>query len=205
MHIVDCEQRSLEWFQAHMGIPTASVFAEVMMQHGRRKGEPSLTRAMLVRRKAAELITGQPDPRNYTNANMQRGADMEDEARTDYAFLNPDAQITRVGFIRNSKAGCSPDALVDSNGMLEIKTTYPDLLLEHHNKGEFPTEHKPQVQGQLWVAEREWCDLAVYWPGVRSFIIRVHRDEDYIKEIEKAVDDFNAEVARQVELYRKGG
>jgi hypothetical protein len=202
--IIECEQRSEEWFRAHIGIPTASMFAEVMMQ-GRKKGEPSATRAQFVRRKAGELITGQPDPRNYTNANMQRGIEMEDEARTKYQFLNPGLEVQRVGFIHNLKAGCSPDALLGGKGMLEIKTTFPDLLLDHHNRQEFPPEHRPQCQGQLWVAERDWVDLIIYWPGVMPFIIRAERDEPYIKEIETAVNQFNFDVAEQVERYRKMG
>jgi hypothetical protein len=198
--ILDCEQRSPEWLEAHMGIATASIFKELMME-GKKKGEPSLTRAQRVRRKAAEIIRQKPDPRDYTNANMQRGIDMEEEARTEYRFLNPDYQLTRVGFIRNLKAGCSPDALVNANGMLEIKTTFPDLLLEVKDKKEFPAEHRPQVQGQLWVAEREWCDLVIYYSDMEAFIVRAHRDEAYIRELEEAVDRFNEEVADWVRRH----
>src|SRR5262245_36800891 len=172
VEIIECEQRSEQWHLAHMGIPTASVFAEVMMQQGRKKGEPSITRKWLVRKKAGEIITGRPDPSGYTNSNMQRGIEMEDEARTKYVFLNPTYTLTQVGFIRSKKAGCSPDSLINKDGMLEIKTCFPHLLLDHHDKGEFPAEHRPQCQGQLWVAEREWVDICLYWPDMRPFIIK---------------------------------
>ena len=198
-----CDQRSEEWFKEHLAIASASVFAEVMMT-GKRKGEPSVTRAGLLRKKAGEAITGYPDPSGYTNRAMERGIEMENEARTKYQFLNPDAELTRVGFIRNSKAGCSPDSLIGNDGVLEIKTTWPHLLLDHHLKGEFPPEHRPQCQGQLWVAERDWVDLCIYWPAMRPFIIRAHRDEQYIKEIEEAVDRFNYERDELIKRYREG-
>ena len=203
IEIIECEQQSPEWFEAHMGISSASVF-KTLLASGKKAGSDSLERAKLIGKKAGELITGQPDPSGYTNANMQRGNEMEAEARLQYAFLNPQANLVQVGFIRNGKAGCSPDSLVDSKGMLEIKTAWPHILLAHKARKEFPAEHRPQVQGQLWVADREWCDLIIYWPRMRPFIVRAYRDEAYIRDLEAAVDAFNLEVAEAVETYNRG-
>ena len=66
--------------------------------------------------------------------------------------------------------------------MLEIKTKLPHLMIEVLGRGAFPPEHVAQCQGALWVAEREWIDIAVYWPRMPRFVKRTTRDEAYIKK-----------------------
>ena len=68
---------------------------------------------------------------------------------------------------------------------------------------EFPAEHKAQCQGALWVCEREWIDIAVYWPRLPLFVKRAYRDEAYIASIAKAVREFNDELAEIVARLRK--
>ena len=118
---------------------------------------------------------------------------MEGDARDLYVFLK-DVEPQRVGFIRNGKKGCSPDSLIGSDGMLEIKTKLAHIQVELLLTGKLPTEHVPQLQGQLWIAEREWVDFVSYWPKARPFIKRVHRDEPYIKALAAAVDQFENEL-----------
>lgn len=127
---------------------------------------------------------------------------MEDEARRLYAFLS-DAKMERVGFIRNGNKGCSPDCFVGVNGMLEIKTQRADLLVETHLDNVFPSEHIAQCQGNLWVAEREYIDLLVYWPKMTPFIRRAYRNESYIAKLASAVDQFNDELAELVEKLKR--
>jgi hypothetical protein len=203
IEIIECEQGSDEWLLAHCGIASASNF-KIVQATGKAKDTASIERMRHVYKKAGELITGQPDPSGYKNDAMARGNEMEEEARLHYTFLNPQAKIAQVGFIRNGKAGCSPDALIDHNGGLEIKTAWPHILLAHKAKKEFPLEHKPQVQGNLWIADREWWDLVIYWPRMKPFIVRAYRDEPYIRDLETAVDQFNNEVAAVVEAYNQG-
>jgi hypothetical protein len=201
LEIIDCEQRSEEWFRARMGIPTASEFKTILAKG--RDGGASKTRRGYLLRLAGEIITGEPQE-SYTNANMDRGRVMEDEARYYYAFLCK-APLSRVGFIRNGDKGCSPDSLIGNDGMLEIKTAFPHILAEILLQDAFQPEHKPQCQGQLWVAEREWIDLQVYWPKMPPFIKRAYRDEPYIKELAEAVDRFNDELAEIVHRLRQLG
>src|SRR4051812_9803069 len=100
MLVVNCEQGAPEWFAARAGIPTASMFSTVMAK-GKGGGE-SLTRKTYMLKLAGEIITGEPMD-NYTNAHMERGKEMEDEARDLYSFLT-DAEPERVGFIKNGQA-----------------------------------------------------------------------------------------------------
>lgn len=201
MEIFTCEQNSPEWVQARLGIPTSSQFQAIMTK--RRNGAPSKTRHTYLMKLAGERVTREPMD-SVTTFHMQRGKDMEAEAAALYAFLH-DVEPQRVGFIRNGEAGASPDALIGDSGMLEIKTKLPHLLLAVSLEDVFPAEHYAQCQGQLWIAERDWIDLLVYWPGVEPFIKRAHRDEPYIAELAKQVAAFNAELDEVVERIRAQG
>ena len=195
----DLEQGTDAWFRARSGIPTASEFSTVLAKG--KKGEESLTRAKYMRKLAAERITGEPGETFSTPA-MERGKVMEAEARNLYAFLT-NADPHCVGFIRNGDKGCSPDALIGIGGMLEIKTQRADLLIETLLRDDFPPEHKAQCQGALWVAERDYIDLMVFWPGMTPFLRRAFRDEAYIDNLRKELARFNEELEALVERVRK--
>lgn len=201
IQIFNCDQGTEEWYLCRAGIPTASMFATVMASG--RGGGPSLTRAKYMRQLAGEVITGKPMV-SYSNSHMERGHEMEPEARDLYAFAT-DTTPEQVGFIRNGQKGCSPDSLIGENGMLEIKTKLPDLLIECWERDDFPPEHKAQCQGALWIAEREWIDLVVYWPGMPVFIQRAYRDEAYIADMSTAINQFNDELSALVERVRSYG
>lgn len=201
LEILTCEQGSPDWFAARAGVPTASEFSTVLAT-GRGGGE-SKTRRTYLLKLAGEIITGQcAEP--FANAHMDRGHALEPEAREHYAFLH-DCEPQQVGFIRNGPKGCSPDGLIGKDGLVEIKTKLPHLLLDALLRDDFLSEHKAQCQGALWVAEREWIDLAVYWPGLPLFVKRAYRDEAYIKTLAEAVDAFNAELAEVVAKVRAYG
>lgn len=191
IEVLDMEQGSPEWYQARLGIVTASEFATVMAQG--RGGGDSKTRRTYMLKLMGERLTGEP-AYHYQNDHMERGKGMEAEARDMYVFLS-DLEPRQVGFIRNGKVGCSPDSLIGNDGMLEIKTKLAHLQLDVLLSDAFPSEHVAQVQGQLWVAEREWCDFVSYWPKLKPFTKRVYRDEAYIKNLETAVAIFENEMA----------
>lgn len=198
IEIFDFVQNSPEWYRARAGIPTMSD-ADVFLMKGRGGGE-SETRKKLLYRKAGEIITGNP-AESYSNHHMERGHELEPEARDCYAFISDhDPQL--VGFVKNGRRGASPDALIGSDGVLEIKTKMPERLIPVIEDKEFPAEHKAQCQGILMVAEREWVDLACYWPGFDLVIRRAYRDEDYIKKLSEAIDKFNDDLDALVERIR---
>lgn len=192
MDIFNCEQNSEEWIRARLGIPTASQFSTVMAKGRGGKGE-SKTRMTYMLKLIGERMTGEPAD-NFTNAHMERGHEMEPLARDKYSFISGN-EPKFVGFIRNGNKGASPDALIGEDGLLEIKTKLPHLHLATVLADQVPPEHIPQVQGQICVAEREWCDFVSYWPKLPIFIKRVYRDDDYIKKLEQAVDMFSEEMA----------
>lgn len=201
LEIVDCLQGSPEWFRARLGLPTMSEAATIMAKG--RDGGASLTRKKYLHQLAAEIVTGEPGE-SYSNPYMERGKAQEAEARRLYAFIH-DADPELVGFIRNGQKGASPDALIGSGGLLEIKTRLGHLHVELLLADRFPPEHRAQVQGAIWVAEREWCDLAVYSPGLPLYVCREYRDDGYIANLAGAVARFNDELSEIVERVRRYG
>ncbi len=198
MIVHTCEQGSDDWFRVRAGMPTASEFSTVMAKG--KGGAESKTRKTYMLKLAGELLTGEP-MEHFTNAHMERGKAMEAEARDTYAMI-ADVDPEQIGFIVNGPKGCSPDCLIDTNGMAEIKTKLPHLQIDVLLSGEVPPEHKAQCQGALWVAEREWIDFISYWPRLPLFVKRMHRDEEYIANLASAVDQFNDELAATVERIR---
>jgi len=188
--VFNCAQGSLEWHEARLGIPTASMFG-VVMAKGRNKQE-SRTRKKYLYKLVGEILTGQP-MFEYTNSHMERGKLMEGDARNAYEFQTEN-RCNQVGFIRNGMCGASPDSLIGSDGALEIKTKLPHLQIEVLMTGNMPPEHLPQVQGQIMVSEREWCDFCSYWPGLPLFIKRIYRDDKYISEMRSDILQFVEEM-----------
>ena len=197
IEVYDCAQNSPEWYAARAGIPTASSFKDVLA-----KGEGKTRRAYLLKL-VGERVTGMP-AESITNEDMERGHAMEPDARDAYV-TRTEHELTRVGFIRNGNVGCSPDALIGADGILEIKTKKPHILADVILKGGIPSEHVAQCQGALWVCEREWIDFVAYWPRMPLYLHRVYRDEKYIKNLAAEVERFNADLAETVERLRRHG
>jgi YqaJ-like recombinase protein len=193
--IIKCQQNSPEWLRARQGIPTASAFSDVLA-----KGEGKVRRTYMMKL-AGEIITGEP-MEGFSNSSMERGHAMEAEARDLYAFQTG-AQLDRVGFVRNGRVGCSPDSLIGDDGGVEIKTTFPHLLIDLILKDEFPAAHKAQVQGTLWVTGRQWWDIVVYWPNMPMFVKRTHRDEVFIQTLAAEIDRFNSDLDAVVAQMRR--
>lgn len=199
MQIFDCDQGSEEWLKARLGVPTASCFATVMAKG--KDGGASKTRADYMRKLAGEILTGQPMD-SYSNGHMERGREWEPDARNLYAFMR-DCEPQIVGFIRNGNKGCSPDSLIGKDGGLEIKSAAAHIQVERLLSNRLPPEHRAQVQGNLWIAEREWWDFTSYCPGLPLLVVREPRDEDYIRSLDAAVNQFNDELAEMVERIRR--
>lgn len=198
------EQRSPEWFAERLGLATASNFRKILAKI--KTGEAADRRnyrAQLV----IERLTGKPSE-SYSNSAMQWGNEQEPFARIAYMAQTGNV-VYEVGFLKHAVllAGASPDGLIGSNGLIEIKCPVSATHIETLKGHEMPAEHMPQVQGQLWVTGREWCDFVSYDPRMpeklQLFIQRVPRQEKYIEELEKEVEAFLNEVAAEVEVLNK--
>jgi len=199
MEIFQHEQGTEEWLRCRMGIPTASMFSTIMAS-GRGGGE-SKTRRTYMLKLVGERLTGELSE-NYSNAHMERGNAMEPEARSAYEFMHG-VECAQVGFVKNHGAGASPDSLVSEDGLLEIKTKLPHLQLDVILSDAVPSEHYSQIQGQMWIAERQWCDFVSYWPKLPLFVKRVYLDEKYINtKLWPEVTRFNDELNNLMEKFK---
>lgn len=196
--IIDVAQGTPEWKAARAGMPTASAFKDALA-----KGEGKTRRTYMLKL-IGERLTGELSE-GYSNGHMERGHEYEPDARDAYAW-HADVEPVQVGFVVNDglidlgPVGYSPDSLIGSDGCLEIKTKLPHLQCELLLSDRIPPEHMKQVQGGIWVAEREWCDFVSYWPGLPTFIKRAYRDEKVIAELKTGLTDFYAEM---LELERQ--
>ena len=173
----DIVQGSDEWFKIKCGVVSSSLFSKVLnKKEGRRTYMFKL---------AGERDSGIVDSAYYGRY-MQMGNLLEDEARSRYELVSG-VKVRQVGFItKNEDVGASTDGLIGEKGILEIKSVIPSTQVATVLSGKMPTIHKPQVQGEMYVTDREWVDFFSYCPASKShshFCKRVYRDDDYINNI----------------------
>ena len=192
MRTVDCEQGTPEWFEARRGSPTASRFDKIITP---ATGKYSKSSKTLMCELIAEGLPGY-EPWSGTGW-MEWGKANEPTAARQYAFEN-DVEVSEVGFCLlddRDDLGASPDGLVGDVGLLEVKCPKPETLIRYHADGQLPLEYKCQVQGQLWVTGRSWCDFYVWHSQLEPFQIRVRPDTKFIDKMIECMDQFCAEYA----------
>ncbi|CAJ0900511.1 hypothetical protein R6138_04465 [Ralstonia thomasii] len=198
------EQRTDSWFEARLGRATASNFGKVLAKI--KTGEAADRRnyrAQLV----IERLTGNRQE-GYSNAAMQWGTEQEPFARIAY-MADRGVDVQEIGFIQHETlmAGCSPDGLIGADGLIEIKCPVSATHIETLKTQHMPLEHMPQVQGQMWISGREWCDFVSYDPRMpeklQMFVQRIPRDEQYIKALAFEIERFLEEVAAEVTVLQK--
>ena len=199
------QQGTIEWRMQRCGKLGASKVGEVL---ARTKSGWGASRANIRAMLVAERLTGTPQE-TFVNAAMQWGTDTEAQARAAYEF-HCDIDVALAAFIEHPRiamSGCSPDGLVGDKGLVEIKcpntSTHIDALLDQDDKGKY----RSQVQWQMAVTGRNWCDWVSFDPRLPAhmqlFVRRVPRDDAYIMDIEREVAIFLDEVSETVERLRK--
>ena len=198
MEIIDCIQGSDEWHQARLGFVTASNFHKVL---NKKTG-----RGLYMRKKVAERLTGLLEE-SYKNEIMENGNIVESEARDFYQMVN-DCTVQEVGFVkRDEDVGCSPDGLVGEDGIIEIKCPLSSTHIGYIMSNKLPAAYKPQVQGNLWVTGRQWCDFISYDPRVIAkpmHTVQVKRDSEYITELAAKVAVFVKELKTMINVIDSG-
>lgn len=193
-------QGSPEWLAERAGHATASCFKDVLAKI--KTGEANDRRKYRMQL-VTERLTGIP-VETYQNAAMARGTATEPMAREAYEVESGE-WVEQVGFLKHpgmTWTGASPDGLIGEDGGIEIKCPFNSTVhVETLQGGIMPPEHRPQVQGVMWVTGRKWIDFISYDPRMpaklRLFVYRVQRDEAYIATLAEQVEKFLAEVDRQ--------
>jgi len=193
MNIIEsCEQGSEEWLSLRLGKITASRVKDVLTKG--RGTSPSKTAESYMMELIAEMLTGNSKP-FFENDAMRWGTETEPQARAMYAVNNDFVDVKEVAFVEhNEQIGISPDGLVGDKGLLEIKCPNTTTQLKRALSDDYSSDYKAQIQMQLWVTEREWCDFLSFDPRLDCSAgylqQRVMRDEEYIEEMKTKVYAF---------------
>jgi hypothetical protein len=197
----ELDQGGDEWLAARLGIVTASVVGKFITPKTVKVASNDESRG-LTAQLVAERITGWSDP-TWVSADMQRGHDVEPIAREWYAERY--APVAELGFmVRDDwgfKIGYSPDGLVGTDGLIEVKAPRAKTHLQTHVAGNVPLHHMAQIQAGLLVADRQWCDFISFYCGMPPFIKRAHRDEKWGAVIVEAVENFEHAAAEMQANY----
>jgi putative phage-type endonuclease len=204
MKIIDCPQGGSQWVEVRLGKITASRVKD-MMTKGRKKDENfGQTALSYMRELVAETLTGESV--SIDTPATRHGTEYEPDARAKYE-AKTGVKVQEVGFGIHDKfpsVGMSPDGLVGDDGMIEIKCPFTSKNhVEYFLLDGCPDIYFPQVQFQLWVAGRDWCDFISYDPRMpektQLSIKRVTPDKELHAKFAERCDLFCTEMALMLE------
>lgn len=189
------EQGTTEWHLLRLGKVTASRITDVLSKgkSGESAGRKNYRMELVVQR-----LTGLPGE-SFTSAAMEHGVLTEPKAR--FAYEAEKQQfVEQVAFVDHPSIewfGCSPDGLVN-DGLIEIKCPNSTTHIEYLTDQKPPAKYIPQMQCQMAVTGRQWCDFVSFDPrlpdDLQLFVVRLERDQEYIEAMEAEVKKFLSEV-----------
>lgn len=199
--VIDCEQRSPQWFAARAGRLTGSAAADMTRT---TKSGVSASRKHLRMRLALERITGQPQERAFTTAAVERGREKEPFAAGRYE-AETGCILEPLGFLSMGPimAGCSLDSFVHGRkGIVEIKCPESATHYEYLRTRQIPSDYRWQCIHNLWVTGAEFADFISFddrFPEDLQYLhVRLERKEREIEAYEAEVNKFLAEVTVEV-------
>jgi hypothetical protein len=194
-------QGSDEWLEQRRGMVTASVVGQLVTAKTVKPASNDYSRA-LTALLVAERITGYVDP-VYVSDDMLRG--QEDEPRAVEKYAEHYAPVDTVGMMIEDRwgfrIGYSPDGLVGSDGLIEVKSRRAKKQLTTILADEVPAENMAQLQCGLLVSGREWIDYVSYCGGMPMYVKRVLPDQRWFDAILTAVSAFEDTAAQWVADY----
>lgn len=196
-------QRHEDWVADRVGKITASRVKGIDAKPQKGKALNSTMLTLLV-----ERLTGEVEGM-YINAAMQWGIDHEPDAIASYENITGNF-VVGCGLINHPKipmSGASPDGLIGSYGLLEVKcpntTTHLNTILTNT----VPDEYIPQITWQMACTKRFWCDFVSYDPRMpepmQTVIVRVFFADVDTKAMENEVAACNAKLNQIIENLTK--
>lgn len=193
-------QGSDEWLEARRGLITASslnlILTPTLKVAANEKERQHLYELL------AQRVTGYVEPQ-YVSYDMLRG--LEDEVYARELYSEKYEPVETVGMVTNDELGfvmsCSPDGLVGDVGLIEIKSRMQKYQAQTIIEGEVPNEYMLQIQGELFVTGRKWCDFISYSGGMPMFVKRVRPDDAYQRAIIESATAFEGRMREAQKKY----
>jgi len=201
---VAVQQGTAEWHQLRLGKVTASRVADIL---AKTKTGPSASRQNYLIELALQRTTGIIQE-SYSNAAMEWGTQTEPQARVAYEVTTNNF-VDQVAFVDHPSIawfGCSPDGLVSDRGLVEIKCPNSATHWEYFKAKKAPNKYVIQMQAQMAVTGRDWCDFISFDPRMpdrsQLLIVNVPRDPEFILFMEAEIKQFLSEVEVEVNLMK---
>jgi hypothetical protein len=203
VRIIECEQGTDAWYAARRGIATASEFDKIITPttcEYSKQSRPYMLRLI------AEKLLGETIHEIGNLHAVERGKLLEPQAALAYE-IEKGVETLSIGFALSDDGqyGASPDRLLKGiPGGIELKCPQADTHLSYWFDG-FGTKYHCQRQGQMLVCDLEFIDMYSYHPRLPSKIARIHRDDDFIAKLQKALDQFSYEKSQLEAKLRATG
>lgn len=196
-------QGSPEWLELRIGKISASRAKDLLatVRYGEAAGYRNYKTEL-----AVERLTGTRYER-YVTKQMEYGTETEAVAATMYQLVTGNiAKECGIYSIEGTNVVASPDRLVGEDGLVEIKCRELGNHVESIATGKVPDEYYKQIQFQLWVTHRLWCDYVSYGDempdGSKVFVKRIYRDEEVINEIKERVEQIEEDISKTIEAIK---
>lgn len=183
----DVPQNTEAWQALRLGKATASNFGCIMANDGAAFGEPAKKYALQL---ALELATGRKAEFSFSTDHMERGHEQEPVAR----MLYEDAEFVDVsngGFFDCGDHGDSPDGLIKSDGVIEIKSVTAAVHYATLKRGSFDPAYRWQLVGHLDCTGRDWVDFISFcseFPDASQLIVYRSTRDDFKDELKRLAD-----------------
>ena len=191
----DLIQGTPEWFAIRKGKATAS-HAQAIGNNG--KG----LETYIIEIMAEYLSSGEKE--HYSNEHTERGNELEPTARSMYELEN-DCEVEQIGFCElNDFIGCSPDGLIGTDGMIEIKCPEDKVYFNILMNEKIDSAYDWQCQMNMLILKRKWCDLIFYNPNFEKSmkIFRLDPDEKMHEALKKGFEIVETRIKELKNKYK---
>jgi len=198
----DVDQNGDEWYQMRCGRLGGSSISKVMANYGKAFGEPAKKLAVTM---AAQQLTGKILEQSYSNDHMERGHEQEPIARLMYE-QETFCTVDNGGFFDEGFIGLSPDGLVGTDGVIEIKSVLAHVHYSTIKRMGIDPAYKWQCYLNLKVTGRQWLDFVSYcaeFPEDKQlFIWRVWAKDlrEEFLQLDSRIKEFKEEVGKAKDL-----
>ena len=191
-----CDQLSPEWFDLHKKRMGAS--------HAQEIGNCGAGLKTYIEKIMCEFYS-KASRESFSNRHTERGNELEPSAGMSYAF-DTNKSVRKIGFVEyNDYVGCSPDLLVEEDGLCEIKCHDDKAHFALILGGDFDSKYRWQCQMQMLICGKKWTDLVSYNPNYNKYLV-IKRQEIDQEKFDKLLKGFalGEKIIKEIEYKMEG-